>query len=264
MREQIEWCFQSELGPGAIPEVASQPLRGPVGLVSPHAGYPYSGPVAAHGFSWLARQGWPEAVVIIGTNHTGLGGPISIATTGAWETPLGTLEIDSTLAELIIERCPPVEPREEAFAEEHSVEVQLPFLQYLFGEVRFIPLVILNQQMEIAQELGRTLAELIKDKPIALIASSDFTHYEPQAMAERKDRTAIERILKLDLVGFYEVIRRDRISICGYGAIAALLEAARILELGDGQLLQYATSGDSTGERGAVVGYASIAWGREG
>lgn len=259
LRAQIEWCFQSELGPGAIPEVKrAKLLAGPVGLVSPHAGYQYSGPVAAHGFSWLARQGRPEAVVIVGTNHTGLGGPISISTAGAWETPLGRVEIDSALAELIFERCPLIEAREEAFAQEHSVELQLPFLQYLFGEIKFVPLVTLDQRAEAARELGQALAEAVGDRPIALIASSDFTHYEPQDAAERKDRAAIERILKLDLEGFYEAIRRDRASICGYGAIAAVMEAARILGLGDGEFLKYATSGDLTGERSAVVGYASI------
>jgi len=261
LRAQIEWCFQSELGPGTVPEVASQPLHGPVGLVSPHAGYQYSGPVAAHSFSWLARQGRPEAAVIVGTNHTGLGGPISISTAGAWETPLGRAEIDSALAELILERCPPVETREEAFAQEHSVELQLPFLQYLFGEIKFVPLVTLDQRKQAARELGKALAEAVGDRPIALIASSDFTHYEPQDAAERKDRAAIERIVQLDLEGFYEAIRRDRASICGYGAIAAVIEAARILELGDGESLKYATSGDLTGERSAVVGYASIAIG---
>jgi len=261
LREQIEWCFRSELGPGALPEVASQPLKGPVGLVSPHAGYPYSGPVAAHGFSWLARQGRPETVVIVGTNHTGLGGPISIGTAGAWETPLGQAEVDSALAELIRERCPLVEPRAEAFAREHSVEVQLPFLQYLFGEIEFVPLVILDQRPEPAQELGRAIAEAVQDRAVALIASSDFSHYEPQELAVRKDRAAIERILELDLEGFYEVIRRDRTTICGYGAIAAVMEAARSLRLEEGELLRYATSGEATGDLAAVVGYASIAIG---
>ncbi|MFQ6089905.1 MAG: AmmeMemoRadiSam system protein B [Candidatus Bipolaricaulia bacterium] len=260
LREQIEWCFRSELGPGRIPEVTPQPLRGPVGLVSPHAGYPYSGPVAAHGFSWLARRGRPEAVVIVGTNHTGLGGPISIGAAGAWETPLGTVEIDSALAESILERCPPIEPRAEAFSQEHSVEVQLPFLQYLFGELKFVPLVILDQRPEPAQELGRAIAEATRDRPVVLIASSDFSHYEPQELATRKDRAAIERVLELDLEGFYEVIRRDRTTICGYGAIAAVMEAARSLGL-DGKLLRYATSGEATGDLAAVVGYASIAIG---
>lgn len=263
LREQIEWCFQSELGPGAIPEMRrAELLVGPVGLVSPHAGYRYSGPVAAHGFAWLARQGRPETAIIIGTNHTGLGGRISISLAGAWETPLGQMEIDSALAELILRDCPPVEAREEAFTQEHSVEVQLPFLQYLFGKIKFVPLVTLDQRLETARELGRALAEVIKDKPIALVASSDFTHYEPQDVAERKDHEAIERILKPNLEGFYETIQRNRASICGYGAIAAVMEAARILGL-DGRLLKYATSGDSTGERSAVVGYGSIAWGGE-
>ena len=260
LRAQIEWCFRSEFGPGELPEVASQPPSGPLALVLPHAGYRYSGPVAAHGFAWLAQRGRPEGVVIVGTNHTGLGGRISIETAGAWRTPLGLTEIDSSLAELILSRCSLAEVRAEAFAQEHSVEVQLPFLQYLFGEIEFVPLVCLDQRPEAAQELGRALAEAAQEGPIALIASSDFTHYEPQDVAERKDRAAIERLLELDLEGFYEVIQRERTSICGYGPIAAVMEAARSLGL-DGKLLKYATSGEVTGDLAAVVGYASIAWG---
>jgi len=265
LREQIEWCFRHQLGPGTIPPIeGAKLLAGPVGLVLPHAGYRYSGPIAAHGFAWLARQGRPETAVIIGTNHTGLGGRISIETAGAWELPLGMMEVDAPLAEMILKRCSLIEARPEAFAREHSVEVQLPFLQYLFGNIRFVPLTPLDQRPEAARELGQALAEVAKDRPIVLIASSDFTHYEPQELAERKDRAAIERILKLDIEGFYEVIRQESASICGYGAIAAVMEAARILSLGEGESLKYATSGDLTGERRAVVGYASIAWGREG
>jgi len=259
LREQIEWCFRHELGPGGVPGIeGAEFLAGPVAFILPHAGYPYSGPVAAHGFERLARQGRPEAAVIVGTNHTGLGGRVSIGVAGAWETPLGLAEVDSPLAEAILERSSAVEAREEAFANEHSVEVQLPFLQYLFGELKFVPLVCLDQRPETARELGRALAEAARDRSVALIASSDFSHYEPQDEAERKDRAAIERVLKLDPKGFYEVIRREGTSICGYGPIAAVVEAARSLKLQGAELLKYATSGEVTGDRSAVVGYASI------
>lgn len=259
LREQIEWCFCHELGPGTIPEVReAQPLAGPVALVLPHAGYQYSGPVAAHGFAWLAQQGRPEAAVIVGTNHTGLGGRISIGTAGAWETPLGTMEIDSALTGQILKGGSAIEAHEEAFAQEHSVEVQLPFLQYLFGGVKFVPIAQLDQRLHLSRELGQAIAEAVRGKPVALIASSDFTHYEPHHLAERNDRAAIERVLQLDLEGFYGAIRRDGTSICGYGPIAAVMEAAHTLEMGEGRLLQYATSGDLTGERSAVVGYGSI------
>lgn len=259
LREQIKWCFCHELGPGKIPEIErAKPVAGPVALVLPHAGYRYSGPVAAHGFDRLARQGRPEVAVIIGTNHTGLGGRVSIGVAGAWETPLGRMEIDSPLAEMILEQSSVVEAREEAFAKEHSVEVQLPFLQYLFGELEFVPLVCLDQRPETSRELGRAIAEAAQDRSVALIASSDFSHYEPQDEAERKDHAAIEQVLKLDLKGFYEVIRREGASICGYGPIAAVVEAARILKLQGAELLKYATSGEITGDRSAVVGYASI------
>ncbi len=263
LKEQIEWCFHSKLGPGELPDVNPQPLAGPVGLVLPHAGYQYSGPVAAQGFGWLARRGRPKAAVIVGTNHTGFGARASIAAAGAWKTPLGVMEIDSSLAEGILERSAVIEPGAEAFASEHSVEVQLPFLQYLFGNIGFVPIVCLDQRPAPAQELGRAIAETVRGNSVALIASSDFTHYEPHHQAERKDRAAIERVLQLDLEGFYEVIRREGASVCGYGPIATVMEAARVLEMKAGRLLQYTTSGEITGERSAVVGYASIVIGEE-
>lgn len=264
LREQLEWCFSSQFGPGKIPEPPSRALSGPVALVLPHAGYQYSGPVAAWGFAWLAGQGLPEAVVIVGTNHTGRGGGVSIVPAGVWETPLGLLEIEAGLAEAILKGSRLIGASAAAFAAEHSVEVQLPFLQYLFGEIKFVPLVMLDQRLEVAREVGRALAEAVKGRPVALIASSDFTHYEPHEQATRRDRIAIDRLLELDLTGFYEAVRKHSISICGYGPIAAVAEAARLLGLGGGQLLRYATSGEVTGDRSAVVGYASLAFGGRG
>lgn len=268
LQEQIEWCFTERLGPGSLPKVREEPLEGPLGLISPHAGYQYSGPVAAWAFHLLAELGRPETAVIVGTNHTGLGPPVSITLEGRWETPLGGMEIDTELARAIME----VEAKEgrgligeseAAFLREHSVEVQLPFLQFLFGEagVKLVPLVCLDQRAEAAEALGRTLAGALQQlkRSVVLIASSDFTHYEPEEVARRKDREAIERILELDLPGFYEVIRRSRATICGYGAIAAVMEAARVLELKETKLLRYATSGEVTGDPSGVVGYASIA-----
>jgi AmmeMemoRadiSam system protein B len=263
LREQLEWCFSCEFGPGKLPEPPARPLSVPVALVLPHAGYQYSGPVAAWGFAWLAERGRPEAAVIVGTNHTGRGGGVSLGPRGAWETPLGAVEIDTALAEAILKGSPLIEAGEAAFLGEHSVEVQLPFLQYLFGEIKFVPLVMLDQRLEVAREVGRALAEAVRARPVALIASSDFTHYEPHERAARQDRAAIERLLSLDLEGFYGAIRRYSISICGYGPIAAVVEAVSILGLGAGKLLKYATSGEVTGDRTAVVGYASLAFGGE-
>ncbi|HIC96596.1 TPA: AmmeMemoRadiSam system protein B [Candidatus Bipolaricaulota bacterium] len=264
LREQLEWCFQSAIGPGRPPRPPTRPLPGPVALILPHAGYQYSGPIAAWGFSWLAEQGRPEAVVIVGTNHTGYGGRISIMTSGAWEIPLGTMEIEASLAETLLERDRArgglIEACPEAFSQEHSIEVQLPFLEWLFRGVRFVPLVVLDQRLEVARGLGQVLAEAADARPIALIASSDFTHYEPHEQAVRRDHGAIERLQEFDLEGFYELVGRERISICGYGPIGAVVEAARLLDLGEGRLLKYATSGEVTGDRAAVVGYASLAF----
>lgn len=262
LREQLRWCFLHELGPGKLPKVRPKRLEVPLALVSPHAGYQYSGPVAAHAYHFLALQGQPETVVIVGTNHTGLGAPVSISLEGLWETPLGLLEIDQELARAIAAKSELIGDREEAFIQEHSVEVQLPFLQYLFPEIRFVPLLPLDQRLETALELGRAIAEAIVelDRSAVVIASSDFTHYEPQEVAEEKDRGAIERLLEFDLQGFYEEVRRRRITICSYGAIAGAVEAARRLGAETAQLLKYATSGETSGYRSEVVGYASIAF----
>ncbi len=265
LREQLEWCFLHELGPGELPEVNPARLEGPLALVSPHAGYQYSGPVAAHAYHFLARRGRPETAVIVGTNHTGLGAPVSIALEGTWETPLGALAIDHELARAIAAQSELIGDREEAFLREHSVEVQLPFLQYLFPGVKFVPLVPLDQRFSTALELGRAIATAIEElnRSAVVVASSDFTHYEPQARAEAKDRRAIEHLLEFDLQGFYEEVERERITICGYGAIAAAVEAACLLGAETAELLKYATSGETSGFRSEVVGYASIAFYQE-
>lgn len=258
LKEQISECFLGRLGPGEVPTPTGK-LGEPAGVISPHAGYQYSGQVAAHGFHFLSEIGAPETVVVIGTNHTGLGSPISIVTEGVWETPLGGVEVDSELARSIA-KSPLVAEGEEAFVREHSIEVQLPFLQYLFKAFRFVPICCLDQRMETSIELGRTLAEAVRGKSVALIASSDFTHYESHDLAAQKDKDAIKRVLELDVGSFYESIKRHSTSICGYGPIAALVEAAKALQLKDVRLLKYSTSGDVTGMRSEVVGYASISF----
>jgi len=247
---------------GGRPETARS-LSRPFGLVVPHAGYMYSGKVAADGYREAARAGTPEEVVILGTNHTGLGYPISIARDGAWRTPLGDAPIAADLADRLVERGFPI--AEEAFAREHSIEVQLPFLQYLFGEeIPFVPICVSFPRLNDLVAAGEALGEVVRDDAVLLVASSDFTHYEPDGIARRLDQEAIELILRFDAVGFYRLVLEKRLSICGAGAITLLLAAARELGWGEAQLVSYATSGDITGDRSAVVGYAAIALSGEG
>lgn len=238
---------------GPKPEV----LKGPVGLVVPHAGYIYSGPTAAAGYKALRERGRPEGVVILGTNHTGLGGAVTVAPPEPWETPLGEVPVHEELLEGF-SRLPGVVQDPLPFLREHSVEVQLPFIQFLFGDVPFVPAVVLADDPVTLAGVGRGLAELVSGRGIALIASTDFTHYEPHLVAKRKDMAAIERIRSLDLEGFLRIVRELSISICGVGAIGILIAAARELGLGEVDLVSYTTSGETSGYFEEVVGYASL------
>jgi AmmeMemoRadiSam system protein B len=188
-----------------------------------------------------------------------MGHPISIAIDQTWETPLGTSRIASKLAESIIAKGGArVAP--EAFLHEHSIEVQLPFLQYLFGvDVPFVPICIMLPPLEALITLGEAIAAVARQSPGLVITSSDFTHYQPSDIAHKTDHEAIDRITSLDVEGFYRKLISERLTICGGGAIAALMSCARILGW-VGKLVSYATSGDVTGDQSAVVGYAAISF----
>jgi AmmeMemoRadiSam system protein B len=261
LREQIESCFRHELGPGSLPKVADKKLQNIVGLVCPHAGYMYSGPVAAHGYDRLAQDGKPDIVVILGPNHTGNGSALAAMREGAWRTPLGDVEIDTKTADSITHASSIIDVDDSAHAFEHSVEVQLPFLQYLYGSsFKFVPICFLMQDLESSREVGSALAKALIAKNAVIIASTDMTHYEPQRSAEKKDKAAIEAVLKLDEAQLYSTVEGFSISMCGPGPTMALVAAAKALGARKAELLCYKTSGDITGDCSAVVGYASIAF----
>jgi hypothetical protein len=244
------------LFPGEV-RAAERPLEGPIGLVVPHAGYVYSGRVAAAGYAALAERGRPNWVLVLGANHTGMGRSLSLARMGTWRTPLGEAPIDTDLADRLI--AAGIEVAEEAFLGEHSIEVELPFLQYLFGiQIPFVPVSVMLSPFPDLAVAGERIAEVVRGKGGAIVASSDFTHYEPAEVARRIDHGAIERILALDAEGFYERVVRERLSICGAAAITLLLAMGRRLGWNDARLVSYATSGDVTGDDRAVVGYASL------
>ena len=240
---------------------AAGTLCKPMGFVVPHAGYIYSGAVAAAGYRELAAHGRPEWAIILGANHTGLGAPISIAREGVWRTPLGDAPIATEVADSLVAEGLTV--ADEAFLHEHSIEVQLPFLQFLFGaEIPFIPICVMLPALSDLTALGEAIARIVRgkarDKAGVVIVSSDFTHYEPDETARSVDHRAIEKILALDVQGFYRSLIEERLSICGGGAIVALMACARRLGWSETKLLSYATSGDVTGESHSVVGYAAI------
>lgn len=261
LREEIKRCFLHRLGPGKLPESASEFTGRMLGLVSPHAGYVYSGPVAAHGYFELALSGKPDVVIILGPNHHAYGDPIALSSCEVWETPLGSLEVDLELSKEIARKSKVASFDDMAHRYEHSIEVQLPFLQFVFGsEFRIVPISMMLQNPEASRLLGIAIASAIKEHGLRayVIASSDMTHYEPQEVAERKDKLAIQRILELDYKGLYDVVIEQDVTMCGYGPVMTLIVTAKELGAYSAKLLKYATSGDVTGDYSAVVGYASV------
>lgn len=263
LKTQVESCFTHEFGPSAVPEVAEEGPRRILGLVCPHAGYVYSGPVAAHSYYCVALDGRADTFIILGPNHYGVGSGLATMDGGVWRTPLGDVEVDAELAKEIVRVSGLIDVDESAHQYEHSIEVQIPFLQYLFGSsFRIVPICFRMQDLESSREVGNALAEVLKGRNAVIIASTDMTHYEPQRRAEEKDRKAIDAILKMDEDLLYKNLESYNISACGYGPVTALIVAAKKLDAKNGQLLSYRTSGDITGDMSSVVGYASISFSR--
>jgi hypothetical protein len=242
------------LGPEAA---ASEIVEGALGCIVPHAGYMYSGAVAGAVYRRLPVR---PAYIILGPNHTGRGAPLAAMTAGSWVTPLGEVAIDSALAKLVKQSCHLVTDDSAAHAHEHSLEVQLPFLQKRAGDFRFVPIAVGVGGFASLEALGRGLARAIRSsrESVLVVASSDMNHYEPDGITRIKDRKAIDRILDLDPQGLYEVIRNEDISMCGYGPAIAMLTCARELGATRADLIRYATSADTSGDRSQVVGYAGI------
>jgi hypothetical protein len=257
LEAQIEDCFTHDLGPGSVPTVADGPpeLRA---VVAPHAGYPYSGPVAAHGFAALARSGTPETAIIVGPNHTGRGAGVAVAAADRWQTPLGEVTIDDDLRETLRSHSDEAVIDDSAHVGEHAAEVEIPFLQYLFDDIAVLPISMRKQDSEASHDLGAAMAAAASDRNVVFVASTDMTHYEPHERAVERDRLAIERMEAVDPDGLIEVVRREDLSMCGYGAVAASFVAAREQGASHGELYQHATSGDTTGDRSQVVGYCSM------
>ena len=256
--KQIENCFLSHIGPGSLPRLNPKGKREIVALVVPHAGYMYSGPVAAHSYFSLAEDGKPEIIVILGPNHTGIGSGVSIMISGKWRTPLGDVEIDEDTAKTIVEKSKFVDIDELAHTHEHSIEVQLPFLQYVLRDFKFVPICMMMQDLRTSRDVGEAIASSIKDKNAIIIASTDLTHYEDQKSASIKDRSVIESILSLDEEKLERIITEMNVSMCGPGPVATAIYAAKLLGAKSAYLLKYATSGDITGDYSSVVGYTSI------
>lgn len=246
---QIEWCFEHPLGPGRIGNCGdARKIRG---ALVPHAGYQCSGMNAAHAFKAIAEDGRPDAYVIIGPDHHGV--PFdAVLCSDSYLTPLGECKVHekiaAKLAQLITDS-----PNAHMF--EHSVEVEVPFLQYIDPDARIVPIIMRRQDIDSAKRLGQKIREACEGYDVVVIASSDMSHYIPKETAEKLDMILLDRATALDLPGMYEAIARYDISACGYGPIAAMITA---VQPSKGTLLKHSDSWDSLNYmKDSVVGYAS-------
>jgi MEMO1 family protein len=249
----IESLLEGSHGPVALPTRHRAPERHLRAMIVPHAGYRYSGAVAAHAFAALATERPPEVVLLLGVNHRGRGAPAALSTRD-WRTPLGIVPRDAQLA-AALER-PPIAPDDAAHATEHSIEVELPFLQYALPHPTIAALSVSFGPMRFLREVAGAVRRAVRGREALLLASTDFSHYVSPERAERDDRTAIDRILARDPEGLYETVRRSDISMCGIAPTTVLLAALEEEAL-DARLLRWGHSGEVEAMR-EVVGYASI------
>lgn len=228
-----------------------------LGCVVPHAGYMYSGHVAG---AVYASMRIPRRCILLGPRHFPRGEPLAILTQGSFATPFGEAQIDEQMGMALAHACPRLREDAVAHEREHSLEVQIPFLQFIAKDIRFVPVVLATDRYGAIEELGRAVAKVVASagEPVLAIASTDMNHYENDAATRAKDQRAIERILALDPRGLYDTVRGEGITMCGYAATAATLVAMREMGATEARLVRYATSGDVSGDREQVVGYVGI------
>ena len=287
---EILRCAAHEYGPrGCHADLGKVPV---FGVICPHAGYQYSGPVACHSMAVLEAEqsrrrasdtppagSWgsgpddgsaPQLYIMAGPNHRGTGAATATAPDQAWRTPLGDVDVDRLATDALASESDGMAERDSlAHAGEHSLEVQVPMLQHFIGpRIAILPVLMADQSRATAEKLGHAMAKVAagigshgggRNNPAALIGSSDLTHYEPNAAAHEKDAALIGAILSMDVDAFYRVLEDRRVSACGYGAIAATMVACADLGATEGRLLRYSTSFDTAGgDESSVVGYASV------
>jgi AmmeMemoRadiSam system protein B len=228
-----------------------------VGLLMPHAGYQYSGAVAG---AAISRVKFKDTFIIIGPSHSGLGKPYSVWPDGKWQTPLGEVDVDEELARKIIELSSYAEADCDAHMDEHAVEVQIPFLQYIKPDVRIVPIILAGTSADIYKEIGHAIAKAIKSlkREAVILASGDMTHYEPAETARAKDMKAVEAMLDLDEDELTRRYNNLHLTICAYGPVITLITAVKELGVTGAEWVKYQTSGDATGDYSSVVGYAGV------
>jgi AmmeMemoRadiSam system protein B len=223
----------------------------------PHAGYIYSGGVAGAVFTRII---FPKQILVLGVRHSPMGEDLAILSEGAWRTPLGDAPVDESLAQQIKAACPGLREDGVAHSREHSLEVEIPFLQILDPGFSFVPVAVGTLRFEELRELGMGLAQVLREsqKEVLVVTSSDMNHYEPEDVTRTKDAKAIDRMKAVDAKGLFEVCRREKISMCGLGPAVAMLTAMKELGVTSGEVVRYRTSGDVNGDRDRVVGYAGM------
>lgn len=237
--------------------VLNTPKQEVIGLMAPHAGYIYSGSVAGAVYSSVVI---PESLIILGPNHTGIGSAVSVYPEGVWETPLHNFEIDSELADKIMQNCEHCSYDATAHYYEHSIEVHLPFIAYFRKDTKIVPIAIMKASLQDCAEIGNSLAKVLKDydKKTLIISSSDMSHYVTDEQARKLDAMAIAKILELDPVGLYTVVAQQRITMCGVFPTVTMLFASKALGATKSSLIKYATSAETSGDYRHVVGYAGV------
>jgi len=248
--EVLKKALQELLPANVVPEKA-------LAVMVPHAGYVYSGGIAAETF---ARVRVPSRVIVIGPNHHGTGLPAAVFPAGNWLTPLGPVAVAADLASLLLHECPGLQADESAHRYEHSLEVQVPFIQSLNSSASIVPICLghlgLDELLAMGRSVGQALLRLGEE--VLLVASSDMTHYESGDLAREKDRLALDRVLSRDPEGLYRTVCAHRISMCGFMPTVMMLAAAAELGATSARLVRYGNSGDVTGDQSAVVGYAGV------
>ena len=255
LKQLIKESFLHKFGPRSIPPTKNK--KQIFGIICPHAGYMYSGPIACRSFYAISSD-IPELFIIVGPNHWGVGYNVATMKDSKWQTPLGEVEVDSEAADEISKIADIIEIDNFSHSREHSLEVQIPILQEIAKKFKIVPIALIDQSKEVAIKVGSAMAKIAKKKKTMIVGSSDFTHYEPNEFAHEQDMALIEPILKLDVDRFYDVLQERNVTACGYGAIASTMIASKELGATKGELLKYATSGDVTGDTSSVVGYGSI------
>lgn len=228
-----------------------------IGILSPHAGLIYSGAVAGAVYSRLIL---PDTFILIGPNHTGMGAPVSVFPEGSWEMPNGLIEVDNVLASAIIGKSKYAAEDYNAHLGEHSLEVQIPFIQHFKQDVKIVPITMMSTTLDVCRDLGNAISEAIKEtkKDVLIVASSDMTHYESASSAKEKDQKAIEKILSLDPPGLHAIVKQLDITMCGFVPAVTMLYAALNLGATKAALVKYMNSGEVSGDYEQVVGYAGI------